>query len=370
MDSNNENSLSISSEENMINSSTDESVAPLRPIKKKEYVKKQKPNKKKNFNNIKVEQSKTVGTELYIIHSKWSLTRIDKFTSQYGRVGTLRIICDGDRETNRNLALLETDVYDKLVAKGYGERENKKGYQISVFNNNALELPRKDCNRNLFIPVPEIFRNDDFKVIEIITEKLEYFVEWDMLPNECWNIEVLYKSREKGEISKGCFVIFDDDLPLTTIARARLLMTGIYWPEHDSAKGKEREKFVSLWALDNRKRKEFRNKVEDKKYVKREDNKERKIYTDEEKKEYKKKRDEENKDKKYVKKEDKKYVKREDKKSVNKDNKENNKDTKVRRKILSEEQPKILIPVVPQPIEISVSEESQEDIVIEEDIKQ
>ena len=205
-------------------------------------------------------------TGLYIIYSKWSLSRIDRELSLFGKIGLLRIICDGGKETNRTLALLEDNVYNKLSAKGYTDKKMNRGFSISKFNEKAFELPSKGFTRNLFVCVPEIFRKDDIKTIDIIDDKLKHLVEWDILPKDSWHVNAILKSREKGSISSGCFIVFNNDINLITIAKVKILITDNFWPA--ISLDIEREQFKCLWAFDSSKKKDQnkKEKVDNKKH--------------------------------------------------------------------------------------------------------
>jgi len=190
--------------------------------------------------------------QLYIIYSNWSLIRIDKEIKNFGDIGLLRIICSEGKETNRTLALLENDVYYKLCEKGYSAKKNGKGFSIARFNEKALDSPPKGCSRNLFVPVPEIFRKDDMKTIDIIDEKLKHLVEWEVLSENSWHVNALLESREKGEISSGCFIVFDNKVDLKTIAKVKVIITDTCWPKVSS--DLEREQFKCLWAFDSKRK--------------------------------------------------------------------------------------------------------------------
>ena len=195
-------------------------------------------------------------TGLYIIYSRWSLPRIDRFISDYGKIGLLRVVNDGSKETNRTLSLMENEAYGKLVASGYSGKNNK-GFSISPFNDKALESPGKNYNSNLFVPVPECLKSDDLKVIDMIEFKLKHLVDWEILPDNCWNINALLKSREKGGISKGCFIIFGKELEISTISKARMLLTDNTWPALTD--GDQKEVFKCMWGLDLIKDKKVKN---------------------------------------------------------------------------------------------------------------
>lgn len=310
------------SEETLSTSSSESEEQVVIQSKKFKKIVPKKKSKSENREN---------GTGLYIIYSKWSLTRIDKELSLYGGIGLLRIICDGGKETNRTLALLEDDVYDKLSDKGYTNKKTSKGFNIAKFNEKALDLPSKGFTKNLFVCVPEIFRKDDMKTIDIIDDKLKHLVEWDVLPKDSWYVNAVLKSREKGAISSGCFIVFDNEIELLTIAKVKILITDNYWPA--VSEDIEREQFKCLWARKKEKREE---KEEDKPKKYR-----RKVKLEDEKEED----EEEDKPKKSERK-----IKLED---------EDKPSTK--RKIKSEEVPVVTtMPNVSQPVEIL------DDIVTEE----
>jgi len=272
---------------------------------------------------------------LYIIYSKWSLSRIDREVKLFGKIGSLRIICGGGKETNRTLALLESDVYDKLCDKGYADKRSNKGFNIAKFNEKALDLPPKGCTRNLFVRVPEVFRKDDMKTIDIIDDKLKHLVGWEVLPEDSWHVNALLESREKGAISSGCFIVFDSKIDTVTIAKVKTLITDTLWPLVDE--DVEREYFKCLWAFDSKKKE---NKEEDKRY-------ERKIKSDDKRSDRK------------IKSEDDTKQKSEDDKKPERRIKSETKSKKYTRKIKSEDGDEVIvvpvvlsIPMVSQPVEI------------------
>lgn len=217
---------------------------------------------------------------LYIIYSRWSLSRIDKEITLSGKIGLLRIICDAGKETNRTLALLENDVYDKLCHKGYSDKKSNKGFSIVKFNEKALDLPPKGFTKNLFVRVPEIFRKDDVKTIEIIDEKIKHLVGWEVLPENSWHVNAVLESREKGSISSGCFIVFDSKVELVTIAKVKMLITDTLWPT--VSEDVEREYFKCSWAFDSRKKDHKKDDKKTEKKAKPEDDKKskRKIKTE------------------------------------------------------------------------------------------
>jgi hypothetical protein len=280
-------------------------------------------------------------TGLYIIYSKWSLSRISRELDFYGKIGLLRIICEAGKETNRTLALLENEVYDKLSEKGYTDKKSNRGFSIARFNEKALDLPSKGFTKNLFIYVPESFRKNDVETIDIIDEKIKHLVEWEIIPKDSWHVNTVLKSREKGAISSGCFIVFDNHVEITAIAKVKLLVTDTFWPEVTT--GVEREPFKCLWA----KKKDQKKKIED-------DSKEKDDKKSKKTREIKSEEKDDEVPKRKIKSEEK------DKKKF--------KDKEYRLKNKAKEDEKIVtsIPVTAQPVEIVEDEVEEKETIVEE----
>lgn len=184
---------------------------------------------------------------VFLLHCKWSIHNLDKFLSKYGTVGTLRIVYTNNRvETNRTIAILSDDVFQKLQNEGYDVRSPDRELTISRFELRESCFPTQDRNSTLFIPVPNsLILQDDF-VHEEINAKLKHLAHWNIIPDDSWTLRVPLKSREKGEIKSGCFIKFNDDVHINDIAVARILMTDTYWGTE--IEDEEPPVFKCFWA--------------------------------------------------------------------------------------------------------------------------
>jgi len=172
---------------------------------------------------------------VFLIHSKWSLDRIDNFLNTFGEVGFLRIVYDGNgNETDRNIAILSESAYEKLCDEGYDKRQYGKGLVISRYSLRDNNFPGDGKTSTLFVPVPKTLSADDDGVIKIVTNKLKSLSAWDIIPEDSWSVTAPLRSREKGVIRGGCFISFKKNVSLSARAMVRVLITDTYWPESES----------------------------------------------------------------------------------------------------------------------------------------
>jgi len=194
---------------------------------------------------------------VYIIHSQWSLLKLDNFLSEYGEVGFLRIVYDKDgNETDRNIAILPETSYNALCKDGFDRRQYGKGCVISPYVLRDNNFPGEERTNTLFIPVPKDLGADDDTVVEAINDKLKHLSEWNIIPADSWSINAPLKSREKGGIRGGCFVSFKRDVPIECRSMVRVLITDTYWPESEENSSEERPVFRCFWARARKERTE------------------------------------------------------------------------------------------------------------------
>jgi hypothetical protein len=186
---------------------------------------------------------------VFLIHSKWSLNKLDTFLSNYGDVGFLRIVFDKDgNETDRNIAVLPESVYTALCKDGFDKRQYGKGFVISRYSLRENNFPGEERTSTLFVPVPKDLSADDDTVVSAIDDKLKHLSEWEIIPENSWSVNAPLKSREKGGIRGGCFVSFKRDVPLSCRAMVRVLLSDTYWPASDEGLTDERSVFHCFWA--------------------------------------------------------------------------------------------------------------------------
>lgn len=213
-----------------------------------------------------VSNGENLNFPVYLIHSKWSLTKIDTFLGDYGEVGFLRIVYDKDgNETDRNIAILPESSYNALCEDGFDRRQYGKGCVIAPYVLRDNNFPGEERTNSLFIPVPKDLSADDETVVSTINDKLKHLSEWKIIPVDSWSVNAPLKSREKGGIRGGCFVTFRKDVPIECRAMVRVLITDTYWPDLEENGSDDRPVFRCFWARSRKERSERPDKRGDKK---------------------------------------------------------------------------------------------------------
>lgn len=204
------------------------------------------------------QSSEAVDFPVYMVYSRWSLHKLDTFLQNYGSVGFLRVVFGpNDEETDRTIAILTPDVYEKLCEDGYGDEQHvskdKRSYghgcRVIPFKLNDSSYPGEGRNKTLFVPVPKDISSDDTWANSVVHDKLIHLSEWGIIPANSWSINVPLNSREKGGVRGGCFVSFMRNVSLERIAMTRILLTDTYWPPHGSDED-DRAVFRCYWARD------------------------------------------------------------------------------------------------------------------------
>lgn len=191
------------------------------------------------------------GPVMCVIHSGWCLTDLDDFLAGYGDVPFLKIVHDkGGKETNRTITIISQVMYQTLCDHGYGDarvetKTPKRGFRITPYVLHPGNLPGADKTSALFVPIPkELNSNAGFLRADVV-DKLEHIAECGMIVSGSWNINLPIKSRETGEVT-GCFIMFNRDVPIETVAKIRVLITDTYWSAR--AEDKPRHIFRCFWA--------------------------------------------------------------------------------------------------------------------------
>jgi len=203
---------------------------------------------------VNADDTKNIDFPVYMVYSKWSLPKLDSFLDDYGGAGFLRVVFGKeDKETDRTIAIFSDQTRDLLKSAGFfdsnrDDRSYGQPLRISPFLLNQNSFPGEGRNKTLFIPVPKELGALDTWVTDSITEKLNFFTEWDIIPHKSWTLNVPLKSRELGGVRGGCFVTFKKDIDLQRLAMVRVLLTDTYWPENQQTK--ERLVFHCYWARD------------------------------------------------------------------------------------------------------------------------
>jgi hypothetical protein len=215
-----------------------------------------------------------------MIYSGWCLEDLDKFISKYGIVMYIKIVRDRDgKETRRTQALISQATYKALCAAGFGDGETgpapasasapvqvpgpaseqepdsskhgtkKQGLRITPYVIYAHDLPGKGKTSSLFVPIPRELSFTPALVESGVTDKLIQMVECGIIREGAWRINVMFRSRETGEVS-GCYITFQGDIDPKTITMIRILINDTFWPvdPEDEQAVARRPIFRCFWA--------------------------------------------------------------------------------------------------------------------------
>jgi hypothetical protein len=195
---------------------------------------------------------------VFMLHSSWSLSRLDEFLASYGDdVGSLRVVFNNKgEETPRTIALFSEHLYEALCRDGFDHHQYGRNLTVSEFVLKDNNYPGEGRTKTLFVPVPNVLSEDENVVVAAVSDKLKHLAEWNIVPAGSWSINVPIKSREKGGVRSGCFISFKRDVSLDEIAMTRVLLTDTYWPESTDGSYVERPAFRCFWARDRKQHEE------------------------------------------------------------------------------------------------------------------
>ena len=199
---------------------------------------------------------------VYVVHSRWSLEMLDEALKQHGDVGYLRIMYSQDhRETDRTIVIMSEDCYASLCNSGYDSFSPGNGFWVTPYTIRKYNLPGKNHNEALFVPVPPSLNHTEKTVVDEINTKIDHLVQWNIVKKNSWRIDVPLASRKTGGIKFGSFVRFYG-VDLETVALVRVLLANTQWSDEAGTE------FNCFWARDRKKVK--KNKKTPKKTPKQE----------------------------------------------------------------------------------------------------
>ena len=184
---------------------------------------------------------------VYVVHSRWSLEMLDEALKQHGDVGYLRIMYSQDhRETDRTIVIMSDDCYASLCNSGYDSFSPGNGFWVTPYTVRKYNLPGKNHNEALFVPVPPSLNHTEKTVVDEINTKIDHLVQWNIVKKNSWRIDVPLASRKTGGIKFGSFIRFYG-VDLETVALVRVLMGNTQWSDEAGTE------FNCFWARDRKK---------------------------------------------------------------------------------------------------------------------
>jgi len=192
---------------------------------------------------------------VYIIYSKDTLSEIRSFLEKFGssdKIGTLRVNYDRDGfETNLTIAVLDSTIYDSLVAAGYDQRGPGVNFWIGRYELSERNYPREGFTSNFYLPLPRDLQLTKAEIEQQVREKLNPFVASGQLDHSSYKIVIPHVSRETGELRGSCFVTFGESVPLKTRALIRVALDSTTWYSQSG----HHEDSRCFWAFDGSKKK-------------------------------------------------------------------------------------------------------------------
>jgi hypothetical protein len=175
--------------------------------------------------------------DIYIIYSSWSIDKIRNFLNTITNdcIGLLKIIYDNEgNETNKTIAVIKNELYNNLKEKGYTEFNYTLDFKIKIYKLPDFILPPEDRSSALFIPT--IKKLTETYVTDIINNKLLELAKVNIIPIDSWKLKCPITSRFTGFVKQGCFIIFNSNINIYSIATIRFLLNNTYWEDNEVKK--------------------------------------------------------------------------------------------------------------------------------------
>ncbi len=168
---------------------------------------------------------------LYVIISDWALSRIHDFICQYGDssdIGPIRIDYKNGVETNRTFVVLKPYIFDALWQAGYSNPNNRDEFYISKYRMiDTFKLDR----RSLKIPLPASLRMTGTVISNIIKEKLDTLVKFNVLASDDFNIRMVLADRARDIPPRFAYINFTEKATVEQILACHIIMHQTKWSE-------------------------------------------------------------------------------------------------------------------------------------------
>lgn len=167
---------------------------------------------------------------VYIIYSLWSMREISDFLESRGgslHLQVIRNVRDNNAITNRTFAILEPQVFDKLIQEGFTPVKNieepRKEFAIAPFMIKKNNYPTRDNHQsNFYVPIPQSVEDPEM----MIRTKIEFFSSFLEIPQDSYAVR-----HKKGDAK--LFVSFNGGLLINKRVLLRLLLDGSCWNDEN-----------------------------------------------------------------------------------------------------------------------------------------
>jgi len=167
-----------------------------------------------------------------IVYSNWTILKIFNFFTDYleadkSDIGMYKIIRKKDKngeyqDTDKTLFLIKNKLFIKCLEEGLDMQQPDLDFRITNFNlNEVYHYPKSGYSSNLFVKIPTFLGSNDCEIL--MYEKMNVFVNFEMLTKKEYKIKTPLKSRLSGE-HKGYMFLDFKDVEVDTIAYIKLLL--------------------------------------------------------------------------------------------------------------------------------------------------
>ena len=167
-----------------------------------------------------------------IIYSNWTILKIFNFFTDYLEadkldIGMYKIIRQKDKhgnyqDTNKTLFLIKNSLFIKCLEEGLDMQQPDLDFRVTNFNLHEIHhYPKSGYFSDLFVKIPTSLSSNDCEIL--INEKMNVFVNFDMITKKEYKIRTPLKSRISGE-HKGYMLLDFMDVEVDTIAYIKLLL--------------------------------------------------------------------------------------------------------------------------------------------------
>lgn len=193
-----------------------------------------------------------------LIYSLLPIPEIKEILGKYrGEYSSLRIFKHKNRnkewvDSNRTIILISQELFENLIKAGLHKpiRDPSRpdwDFRIVPYEVRDKNLPRANAKKDFFIPIPGELGLTIRNVENIINDKMEPLINFNVIGKEQFSVKIPQRSRSRtsGKIHGSCFLTFNDEVSEKTAALVKAVIDDTYWGESSYT-------FHCFWARQNK----------------------------------------------------------------------------------------------------------------------
>jgi hypothetical protein len=114
------------------------------------------------------------------------------------------------KDSNRTVLLLKKSLFDRAMKEGLNDKNPDFDFQILEYNLDFKKFPESGYSANFYIILPEMLKTDEAE--KIIKEKMKNFVNFGLLEEKDYSLNIPLASRITGIHRGFAFLNFSDNL--------------------------------------------------------------------------------------------------------------------------------------------------------------